>query len=71
MATKIASSTILTDIAKFASVLGIFGLAMDYRSEKRAEKWHRADGEEAERRHRETVGVLREILEEMRKKNER
>lgn len=67
MASKLATSPILTDITKLASVLGIFGLVMDYRSETRARKWHQADNVETERMHQETLGVLREILGELRK----
>ena len=65
MASKLATSATLTDITKLASVLGIFGLFMDYRSEQRASKWHKVGDESTAKAHQETLSVLKEILKEL------
>lgn len=63
---ELATSTVLTDMTRLASVLGVFGLALDYRSEQRARKWHAADDEASATRHQERMTVLREIRDEIR-----
>lgn len=67
MASRFANSATMTDLTKLASVLGIFGLFMDYRSEQRAQKWHTAGNEASSKQHRETIAVLKGILDELQK----